>query len=259
MRRAFDGMRTGVVLALAAALFVSLARAGPQYPALSGRVVDETGSLSAATRARLTAQLEAHEQSTTNQVVVAVVKSLQGYEIAEYGVGLGRAWRIGTKENNGILLIVAPNERQVRIEVGYGHEGRITDALASAIIREEILPAFRRGNLEEGVDRGVTAILRALEGTAIPAPAQAAPEWAAQDYVHLLIFLMILAVIVGQFWRNARRASRGWHDPWGRRRDGGWPGWSTGSGGRSGSFGGSGRSWSGGGGSFGGGGASGRW
>src|SRR5690606_9503078 len=107
----------------------------------------------------LTTRLEALERDTTDQLVVVTVPDLQGREIEDYGYQLGRAWGIGQAENdNGVLLIVAPIERKVRIEVGYGLEGVLTDALSALIIQNQILPAFRDGDYALGVAQGVAAI-----------------------------------------------------------------------------------------------------
>src|SRR6201996_2031812 len=112
------------------------ARADPTFPPLSGRVVDDAHVLSSQTQADLTAKLAALEQKTGDQVVVVTLPSLQGYEIEDYGYQLGRAWGIGAKgKNNGALFIVAPSEHKVRIEVGYGLEPVLTDALTSVILQ----------------------------------------------------------------------------------------------------------------------------
>ena len=134
-----------------AALLVVLLTAGAaqaiDFPPLTGRVVDAAGILSAATRADLTQQLEAHERATGQQIVVATVPNLGGLPIEDYGFQLGRHWGIGRKEkDNGVLLIVASAEHKVRIEVGYGLEGDLTDALSSNIINTRIVPAFRKGD-----------------------------------------------------------------------------------------------------------------
>ena len=115
------------------------------FPALTGRVVDEANILNEATRATLTQKLADLEAKTTDQLVVATLKSLQGTSIEDFGYQLGRHWRIGQKDkNNGVLLIVAPNERKVRIEVGYGLEGTLTDAVAQADHRERHPAALPR-------------------------------------------------------------------------------------------------------------------
>lgn len=140
--------------------------AAPQFPALTGRVVDNAGLLSAPERQRLTRLLEEHEAQTTNQVVIVTLESLQGYVIEDFGYELGRHWGIGQEgKDNGVLLIVASTERKVRIEVGYGLEGTLTDALSRDIIDTRILPAFRSNNYERGIARGATGILAVLGGT----------------------------------------------------------------------------------------------
>lgn len=135
------------------------------FPELTGRVVDQAGLLNDASINVLDAQLRAHEQETSNQLVVVTVPSLHGYEIADYANQLGRHWKIGSsEEDNGILLVVAPKDRKVRIEVGYGLEGGLTDSLSSIIVQREILPAFRDKQYAVGIQDGVNAILKAIAG-----------------------------------------------------------------------------------------------
>ena len=156
----------GILLVLAGLLSVSMpAISAPVFPELSGQLVDEATLLSPATKKQLLETLQAHEQASSNQLVVVTLKSLQGYAIEEYGYQLGRHWGIGQKKlNNGILLIVAPNERRVRIEVGYGLEGQLTDVLANDIIQNRILPKFKAGNFEAGIVAGVKGVLAVLDG-----------------------------------------------------------------------------------------------
>jgi uncharacterized protein len=150
---------------LAAALDLATPASAQTFPALTGRVVDDAGMLSEGTRALLTRELAELEAKTTHQLVVVTVKSLQGRSIEDYGVRLGRAWQIGQKgKNNGVLLIVAPNERKVRIEIGYGLEGDLTDAVAKVIIEQRILPSFRQGNLVGGVVGGAESIIQVVSG-----------------------------------------------------------------------------------------------
>src|SRR6266851_3319897 len=137
----------------------------PKFPPLMGRVVDDAGILTRSTRAALTDMLAQRERATGNQVVIVTLKDLQGYTIEDFGYQLGRKWGIGQKEkSNGVLLIVAPKEHKVRIEVGYGLEGTLTDAISRVIIEGEILPAFRRGDFNAGVLAGATSILKVLGG-----------------------------------------------------------------------------------------------
>lgn len=259
------GLLTGVLAAvwmLAATL--AGAQTGPTFPALSGRVIDEGGLISAAKEADLTTRLEALERDTTDQVVVVTVADLQGYEIEEYGYRLGRAWGIGQSEtNNGVLLIVAPKERKVRIEVGYGLEPVLTDALSALIIQNEVLPAFREGYFERGIEQGVAAIEQQLRLDPAEAQARAAaaerPNSGAPlgvaAVIAVIFLLMILGMIGGAGGRGRRRRGSGvgpvliWAASEALRSRGG----------GSGGFGGGGGGFGGGGGSFGGGGASGGW
>lgn len=145
------------------------ALSAPKYPRLSGRVVDGAELLQSSTRRKLGQILRKHERETTNQVVVVTLTTLQGYSIEEFGLGLGNHWKIGQKsKDNGVLLIVASNERKVRIEVGLGLEDTLTNSLAQDIIDTRILPEFRDNAMEAGIQAGVTAILEVLDGTYEP-------------------------------------------------------------------------------------------
>ncbi len=229
------------------------ALATPQFPNLTGRVVDNAELLSTSERDRLTSLLAEHESQTTNQVVVVTLKSLQGYEIEDFGYQLGRHWGIGQEgKNNGVLLVVAPTERKVRIEVGYGLEGTLTDALSRNIIDIHILSAFKAGNYETGIRRGTEGILAVLGGTykskwvqretyrsTQQNPKSTRPRTVKSQATWWQILLFILFGVFILF------ANKGGGD--GSSRSGG--GFSVGGGG----------GFSGGGGSFGGGGASGSW
>jgi uncharacterized membrane protein YgcG len=138
------------------------AAAEPVYPPLSGRIVDDADLLSQADRAELDAELKALEDKSSDQVVVVTLPSLQGFTIEDFGYQLGRHWGIGTKEkDNGVLLIVAPNERKVRIEVGRGLRPILTDAMSNVIINGAILPRFRTGDYAGGIRRvkGIELVL----------------------------------------------------------------------------------------------------
>lgn len=141
------------------------------FPALTGRVVDGAGLLSEANRAAITASLASLEAKTTDQLVVVTLKTLQGITIEDYGYQLGRRWKIGQKDkDSGVLLIVAAAERRVRIEVGYGLEGTLTDAATRLIIENSILPAFKTGDFSGGIRNGTGQIVRILGGgAAVPA------------------------------------------------------------------------------------------
>jgi len=150
----------GMLLALA---FVSAAWADLTFPALTGRVVDAAGVLDPATRATLDRKLAAQEAKGTDQVVVATVPSLQGTSIEDYANQLFRFWKLGqANKDNGILLLLAPNERKARIEVGYGLEGVLPDAVASTIIQTTMVPQLRRGDYAGAINKGVDSITEIL-------------------------------------------------------------------------------------------------
>jgi len=241
-------LAAGVLLVAA-----SSALAAIEFPALTGRVVDEAGLLSPQTHAALNEKLTAHETQTGQQIVVVTVNSLHGEDIAAYGVQLGRHWQIGQQgEDNGALLIVAPREHQVRIEVGYGLEGVLPDAISFDIIQNVILPEFRRGDYQAGITAGVDAILAATANEySLRGPRERRHKGAAIVMLLLMGGLAFLLIgLAGRYGggRGLRRSTT-----WG----GYYGGLGGGSFGRGGGFGGGG--FSGGGGSFGGGGASGGW
>ncbi len=244
--------------------------AAPTFPPLSGRVVDAANILSPQVETDLTTKLENLEKTTGRQLVVATVPDLQGYEIEDYGYQLGRTWGIGQKgTNTGAILLVAPTERKVRIEVGYGLEPILTDALSSVIIQTVVLPKFKAGDLEGGVTAGTDAVIQqlALPDEEAKAKAQQAFQ-VAEDAkpsqgpspIFALIVLFVIIVILSQiFGRRGRRGGLGSALPWiilngllSGGRGGGGGGWGGGGGGGGGGF-------TGGGGSFGGGGSSGSW
>ena len=174
--------------------WLSLSQAEINFPPLSGRVVDQAELLDATTEARLSQQLAAHEQATSEQVVVVTVSNLQGLPIEDFGYQLGRHWGIGQKgKDNGVLLLVARDERKVRIEVGYGLEGMLTDAQASLIIQQQLLPAFKRGAYAEGISAGVNAILQVLGGQPLKASAPAAGSaWGTALFMLMLMIVVVL-------------------------------------------------------------------
>jgi uncharacterized protein len=135
------------------------------FPALTGRVVDQAGVMSDESRSDITAKSQALEQKSGTQLVVATVKSLEGSDIETYANQLFRSWALGqAQKNNGVLLLVAPDEHKVRIEVGYGLEGTLTDALSSVIISSAIIPSFKTGDFSGGIERGVDGIISVLSG-----------------------------------------------------------------------------------------------
>jgi len=266
------------LVSLVLVLGFTSALAEPNFPALTGRVVDGAKLLSAADEQALAADLEALEKKSSDQVVVVTIPSLQGYAIEDYGYQLGRHWGIGTKQlNNGVLLIVAPNERKVRIEVGRGLEPTLTDALSKIIIANAILPRFRAGDFAGGIKDGVRDITLALTGDAAEVEQRAKARHGkdpTMDWTMVTFWTVILLWFIWVMWRNAQTPSAqgryggSAQTPSSRGRYGGpiiipGPGWGGsrggwGGGGFSGG-GGFGGGFGGGGGGFGGGGASGGW
>ena len=274
-------LRSFLALAAAFAAVIASPLAAQDFPELTDRVVDQADLLSPAQEAELTAKLEALEDQSQRQLVVATIPDLQGYDISDYGYRLGRAWVIGDAErNDGALLIVAPNERKVRIEVGYGLEGYLTDAYSSLIIQNRILPRFRDGDFPGGINAGTDAIIQQLQLPEDQARqiAQRASTSRERDsgfpigglfWFAIIFFFFILPMLRG---RRRKRRYRGRGRDFGdtvgdiilwevgsaivRGAMSGGDDWGGG-GGFGGGFGGGG--FSGGGGSFGGGGASGGW
>jgi uncharacterized protein len=248
--------RIGASFALALLLMLSAALA-VNFPALSGRVVDQANIIPTETRRAIEVKLADLEAKSGIQLVVATVSSLDGQEIESYANELFRAWKLGEKtKNNGALLLVAPNERRVRIEVGYGLEGTLTDALSKVIITNAIAPRFKAGEFGDGVMRGVDDIITVLTTDASEwqkrpslrldhAPEKGGVNWLAIAGIVAVIGLMIVSpgfrwLILGMLMNS--------------RAGGGFSGGSSSGGSYSGGGG-----FSGGGGSSGGGGASGRW
>jgi uncharacterized protein len=262
--------RTSVAsfLLMAAMMLISaVANADPKFPPLTGRVVDDAHLLTAADKDAIESELKALEDKSSDQLVVYTTNSLQGYPIEDFGYQLGRAWGIGQKgTNNGALLIVAPNERKVRIEVGRGLEPQLTDFLTKLIIQNAILPAFKRGEFSAGIKAGVRDIKDVMLGDAEAVKQRAAARPAVRNspaVESLIPLIFIIGIFLFVFWaqsRQTRQPLSGGRP--GRPGYGGpifFPGGWGGGGGR-GSSGGGGGGWSGGGGGdFGGGGASGDW
>ncbi|MDB5431590.1 MAG: hypothetical protein JWP35_2706 [Caulobacter sp.] len=249
-------------LALAFALVAAPALAAPTFPALTGRVVDDAAILSPQTEAALTEKLAGLEQSTGRQVVVVTLPSLQGLEIEDYGVQLLRKWGIGEKgKNTGALFIVVPSERKLRVEVGYGLEPYLTDALSGQIIRQAVVPKFKAGDMDGGVLAGTNAIVEQLslpddqaKARVAAAPVKSNAKWNGST-LGALFFFIFLAFMVSRIFGGGRRGGGGLAGalPWiilgGLSGRGGRDDWGGGGGG----------GFSGGGGSGGGGGASGSW
>lgn len=270
-RRMADGLATKFFAIAAGLLLVwlfsaqSLVSAAPTYPELTGRIVDTAALLSPTDAAEITTALEDLEKQSTDQLAVVTVKSLDGLTIEDYGIGLARKWALGQKgKDNGILLIVAPNDRKVRIEVGRRLEPMMTDTMSRLIIENAIIPAFKRGDWAGGIKAGVRDIKSVVLGDAEEVRRRAVKPPEGIDYEGLIIFLIWIAILAFIIWVNYKHATsmpQSARNSAGRRGrayqdspiffpTGDSGGWSSGS---------DGGGWSGGGGSFGGGGATGSW
>ena len=272
------------ILALLWLALVALATpvAAQTFPQLTGRVVDEAHLLSPEQVQDLTSKSAALESQKGAQLVVATVNSLEGYPIEDYGYRLGRAWGIGQKgKDNGVILLVAPNEHKARIEVGYGATPYLTDAMSGLIIREDMIPRFKQNDYGGGIEAGADAIIKQLSLS--PEEAQknvAAAEQAQQKRQHsggnplpFFFWMMVVAFVLLSHFRRGRgrryRQRHGGISPWvvlwglnelsRGSRGSSWGGGGSSWGGGGGGWGGGGGGFSGGGGSFGGGGASGSW
>jgi uncharacterized protein len=274
---------------LAALLLALIALAAPaaaqNFPPLTGRVVDQAHLLSPAQVVDLTSKSEALEAQSGRQFVVATVNSLEGNPIEDYAYKLGRAWKIGTeKKDDGVILLVAPNERKVWIATGYGAGAFLTDAMSGVIIRENILPHFKQSppDYGGGIEAGADAIIKqmslppeeAQKNLAQAQQAQQKRQHSGGTALPVIFWVMVFGFVALSHFRRGRgrryRTRSGGVSPWVTlwalnelsrgSRGGGWGGGSGwgGGGGGFGGFGGGG-GFSGGGGSFGGGGAGGSW
>lgn len=274
----FAGLWAALTSALLLALLMAVPAAAQTFPQLTGRVVDQADIIPPAEEADLTAQLEQLEKTTGHQLVVATVNDLEGQDVADYGYRLGRAWGIGGKEeNDGVVFLIAPNERRMNISVGYGLEPILTDALSGRIIRDQVTPRFKDGDYPGGIQAGVNAIAQQIalppeEAAARAAAAAKAERDRADDgsfggfiFIGFIILFFFVLPMLSAFGRRGRRHRK--HRPWGAAPIIVWGDHDWGGGGRGSSWGGGGGwsggggfgGFSGGGGSFGGGGASGGW
>lgn len=193
----------GCALAVAACFFATSASA-LDTPSLTGRVVDLAHVLPNSTVESLTAQLAAHEAKSSNQVVVLTVPSLEGESLEEFSHRVATAWKLGQKgTDNGVLLLVAIHERKVRIEVGYGLEGVLTDIRSAHIIRNEIVPRFRADDMPGGITAGINAIVKTIEGT-YQAPERVVPRQDG-DLTGQVVVAIIVGLFVGLIFSNVHR------------------------------------------------------
>ena len=185
------------------------------FPALTGRVVDQAGVMTAPSKGDVEAKSKALEDKSGIQLVVATVKSLQGSDIETYANQLFRSWKLGdAKKNNGVLLLVAPAEHKVRIEVGYGLEGTLTDALSSVIISSAIVPRFKSNDFSGGIERGVDGIVSVLSGDTAEwqpkVPLRSNDDLGFALVVVWCAFVIIAIIVVGYLGtRSGRYVTRG--------------------------------------------------
>lgn len=248
-------------LLISSSLFAQVEKVIPKRPSPPKLVNDLSNSLSAAQREELERKLVAYDDSTSTQIAVVLVKSLEGYSVEDYALALGREWGVGGKQNNGIVLLAAMEDRKIRIEVGYGLEGAIPDLTSKAIIDNDITPNFKEGNYYRGLNKAVDDIILAAAGRYKAPDGYTNRKGKSFKWGTLLIILIfIIIALSGGGGGNGTYVSRG-----GTRRVGGFPWWMF-LGGGGGGFGGGGSGSGGGGGfggfgggSFGGGGSSGSW
>ena len=197
-------------LLLAAWLWLMAAVVPPAFaqglvavPQLTARVTDLTGTLAADQSSALEAKLAAFEQSKGSQVAVLIVPTTQPEAIEQYSIRVVDQWQLGRgKVDDGVLLLIALNDRKVRIEVGYGLEGALPDATSNRIIQQDIAPAFKRGDYYGGINTGVDRIMRVIEGEPLPEPEFSPPAAGIPGLVHLLPFLFIFALVGSSIFRR---------------------------------------------------------
>jgi uncharacterized protein len=198
----------------AVALLTVLPAAAKEVPYLSGRLVDEAGLLSATARQRIEGELAALEGQAGDQVAVLIVASLAGEPLEDYSVKVAQTWKLGQKgKSNGVLLFISRDDRKMRVEVGYGLEGTLTDLRSHEILDEVIRPRFQQGDFDGGVEQGVDAIVKILHGQPLPPrPAAPAAGAAQMPLAGRLLFGALFCFIIGifSFFAVASRGCQSW-------------------------------------------------
>jgi uncharacterized protein len=192
-----------LLLLLSALLAAGSACAEVPVPALTARVTDQTGTLSSSQRAGLEARLKELEQRKGAQLAVLIVPSTQPETIEQFGIRVAESWKLGRKGiDDGLILIVAKNDRKLRIEVGYGLEGVVPDAIAKRVIDEIIVPRFRAGDFAGGIEAGMDRLIRLVDGEPLPPPARRAPGGAeVGNWIDGLGTVFFIALIAGGILR----------------------------------------------------------
>jgi uncharacterized protein len=195
-----------VVFLVPTFLFAAIPQASP-----TGYVNDFASVLSVEQKNMLENKLQAFNVSTTNEIAVVTIKSLQGDYIEHYAVELFKAWGIGTKKNdNGVLLLVAVDDHTMRIEVGYGLEGALTDALSSSIIRNDLTPAFKQNDFYGGLDKATDDIILATKGEYIGKTASNSFPAISKNFTEVAMFILFIAVQVLSFISSLFARSKSW-------------------------------------------------
>ena len=250
-------MKTSIRYAFAAALvpLAAIVSLAANYPKPNGYVTDAAGILDASSKQALENQISDFERLTTMELAVATIPSLDGESIERYANLLFQQWGVGKKgKDNGVLIVVAPTEHKVRIEVGYGLEAKLTDGTCGQIIRDQMTPAFRSGNFAGGLGAGIAAIEQVIAGTYHPRYTPERRDANGSPLVGVAFFFFVLIIVFLHWLARARYGGWSSGNYYGGWRGGGWGGgFGGGFGGGGGGFGGFG------GGSSGGGGASGGW
>ncbi len=200
------------ILILLLSFFVTmLALAQPQVPPHGGVWVhDEAGIFSAPAKAQLEQLLQAHRDSTSSQIAVLVIPSLEGSDIEGYAVKVFEVWKLGqAKKDNGVLFVIAIQERQMRIEVGLGLEGVLTDAMSNRIIRNEVAPFFREENYEGGIQAGVAAIIKTIAGTYVNENPVTQRKRSKRSPLGAIIFFIILIIVMSRKNKGGRGGGGG--------------------------------------------------
>jgi uncharacterized protein len=197
------GVILGALLWLVAALAPAFAQALAPVPSLTAPVTDLTGTLTPDQASALEAKLRAFEQAKGSQVAVLIVPTTQPEEIEQYSIRVVDQWKLGRgKVDDGVLVLVALNDRKVRLEVGYGLEGALPDATANRIIQQDILPSFKRGDYYGGINTGVDRVMRVIDGEPLPEPEFSPPAAGIPGLFNLLPFLFIFAIVGGSIFRR---------------------------------------------------------
>jgi uncharacterized protein len=258
-------IRSGTRIAACALVLALPAKALEVPSAPQGRVSDYANLLSPGAVARIDAKIAAHETQSSDQIAVAIFPSLDGESLEDFSIRLAEQWKIGSKEHdNGVILLVFVQDRQMRLEVGYGLEGRLTDALSSRILRSVLTPHFREGDFDGGVESAVDAIIEIIRGE-YQAPPEETTQKSPVGSILFWLFILLLFYLMSRarrgYWSNMGGPVSGRRAGWSRRSVPPWW-WGGGGGFGGGGFGGGGfggGGFGGGGGGFGGGGASGKW